>query len=94
MYLFFIVYEEVLDEEVLALLEELKIDRYIKWVKVKGEWREKHMGSHVWPGQYNTVLAMTNEEEVAQLKTKIENLKKEFSADEIWGWTVPLERVV
>jgi len=52
MHLFFIVYEEVLEEEIATLLDRLSFERYIMWDEVKGKWKEKHMGSHVWPGKY------------------------------------------
>ncbi|MBE0478854.1 hypothetical protein IBX65_07045 [Candidatus Aerophobetes bacterium] len=94
MFLFFLVYEEVLDGEVSSLLDKLKPDRYIKWDKVTGEWKEKHMGTHIWPGEYNTVVAMLKEEEVEKLKGEVLRLRKKFPADELWGWTVILNEVI
>lgn len=94
MYLFFIVYEEVLEGEVTSVIDKLKIDRYVKWDKVKGEWKEKHMGTHVWPGQYHVILAMVNDEEVKKLKEKVGELKQKFPADEIWGWVILLKEMV
>lgn len=94
MYLFFIIYEEVLDKEVMSVLDRLNPDRYIKWDKVKGKWREKHMGNHVWPGEYHVVLTMVEEKEVERLKGEVKKLQQKFSADEIWGWLSSLEEVV
>ena len=94
MYLFFIVYEEILDEEVASVLDKLKLNRYIKWDKVKGEWKEKHMGTHIWPGEYHTILAMVKKEETEKLKEEIKKIQQKFSADEIWGWIAPLEETI
>lgn len=94
MHLFFIVYEEVLDGEITVLLDKLKLDRYIKWDKVKGEWKEKHMGTHIWPGDYNTILAMVKEEEVERLKEEIKKLQRKFAADELWTWRLSLEETI
>ncbi|MEA1964032.1 MAG: hypothetical protein U9O41_02770 [Candidatus Aerophobetes bacterium] len=94
MYLFFIVYEPVLNGEVTSVLNKLKLDRYIKWDKVKGEWKEKHMGTHVWPGEYHTILTMAGEEEVERLKEEIKKLQQKFTADEIWGWKISLKEIV
>ena len=91
MYLFFIVYEEVLDEEITTLLDKLKLNRYIKWDKVKGEWKEKHMGTHIWPGEYHTILAMVKEEETGILKEEIKKIQQKFPDDELWTWKVSLE---
>ncbi len=94
MHLFFIVYEEVVEEEVSSVLDKLKLNRYIKWDKVKGEWKEKHMGTHIWPGEYHTVLAMVKEEETDRLKEEVKKIQQKFSADEIWSWIVSLEETV
>ena len=94
MYLVFIVYEEVLNGEVTSLLDKLKLDRHIKWDKVQGKWKERHMGTHVWPGEYQTILAMVKEEEAEKLKEQIKRVQKEFPADEIWAWRLPLEEII
>jgi len=94
MYLFFIIYEEVLDGEITALLDKLKLDRYIKWDKVKGKWKEKHMGTHIWPGEYHTILVMVKEEEDERLKEEIKKLRQKFPADELWAWKVSLKEIV
>jgi len=94
MYLFFIVYEEILDEEVTSVLDKLKLNRYIKWDKVRGEWKEKHMGTHIWPGDYYTILAMVKEEETERLKEEIKKIQQKFHADEIWSWITSLEETI
>jgi len=94
MFLFFIVYEEVLEGEVTSLLDKLKLDRYIKWDRVKGEWREKHMGTHIWPGEYHTVLALVKKEEEERFKEEVKKLQQRFPADEMWLWKVPLEEMI
>ena len=94
MHLFFIVYEEILEGEVSSVLDKLKLNRYIKWDKVTGEWKEKHMGTHIWPGEYHTVLAMVKKEETERLKEEIKKIQQKFSADEIWSWIVSLKETV
>jgi len=94
LYLFLVIYEEVLDGEVSSLIDSLNIDRYIKWDRVKGEWREKHMGTHVWPGEYHVIAAMVGKEEVKVLKDKVRQLQRKFPADEIWGWVISLEEII
>jgi len=94
MVLFLIVYEEVLDGEVISLLDRTNLDRYIKWDKVKGKWREKHMDNHVWPGKYHVILTMLEKSEVEMFKKEIKKLQQKFSADEIWGWLFSLEEIV
>ena len=93
MHLFFIVYEEVLEEEIAALLDRLSFERYIRWEEVKGKWEEKHMGTHVWPGEYHTVLVVVKEDEVERLKNEIKDLRERFPADELWVWKTGLEEM-
>lgn len=52
------------------------------------------MGTHIWPGEYHTILTMTGEQETEELKEEIKKLQQKFTADEIWGWTVQLEEVI
>jgi len=94
MYLFLVIYEEVLEEEVGALLERLSLERYIKWDKIKGKWKEKHMGTHVWPGEYHAVLTSVEKEEVERFKDEIKKLREKFPADELWAWKVSLEETI
>ena len=94
MYLFFIVYEEILEGEVTSVLDKLKLNRYIKWDKVKGEWKEKHMGTHVWPGEYHTILVMVKKEETERLKEEVKKIQQKFPADEIWSWIASLQETI
>ncbi|MBC7188931.1 hypothetical protein H5U35_01780 [Candidatus Aerophobetes bacterium] len=94
MYLFIIVYEEVLESEVSAMLEEIEPERYIRVEKVKGKWKEKHMGNHIWPGVYQVVCVMSDGEKKVLLDKKIKDIRHRFPADEIWGWVINLEKVI
>lgn len=94
MYLFFIVYDEVLEGEVSSVVDKVRIDRYIKWNRVKGEWKEKHMGTHVWPGEYNTICVLIEDEQLSKLKQKVKELQQEFPADEIWGWVASVREII
>jgi len=94
MYLFLIVYEEVLKEEIAALLDRLSIERYILWDKVKGKWKEKHMGTHVWPGEYHAALVAVKKEKVDKFKNEIKSLREKFPADELWAWRIGLEETI
>jgi len=94
MVLFFVVCDHVLNEAVCSALDSAGVDRYVKWDKMQGEWSEKHMCTHIWPGEYHAFLAMVPEDNCEILKHAITDIRKEYPADEVWAWRIPLEQTV
>ena len=99
MKLTFLVYHDILDDRVLKVLDELKIDYYTEWedVKGKGHRTDAHLGNRPFPG-YNIVrmIAFVDEDILTKLIEKIDDLNKlvERDDDKIRLFQVPLERVV
>lgn len=94
MWLFLIVCDQVLDEEVCNLLPQSDTDRHVKVDKVQGCWKEKHLRTHVWPGEYHAIITMLTEEQAQTLGEEIKKLRKKFPCDEIWAWKLPLEATI
>ena len=94
MSLFLIVCDHVLNEVVHDMLHVLGVGRLIKIDEVHGEWKEKHLCTHVWPGEYHAIMTGVPEEKVQAFKEEIEKIRKRFPADEIWAWKLPLEETI
>jgi len=92
MKLILIAYNEAIDEEVMATLTTLSVERYTKWTKVHGKGRtsEPHLLSHVWP-KANIVLAVcVADEAAAELMQAVRELRKRLGREGVKAFSVPV----
>lgn len=95
----FIVYHDVLDDRLVKILEELKIDSFTKWERVIGKFHgsEGHLGTPVYPG-HNSVRMVPFEDEkvLKQLIPKIQEFNKNaVKKDDILRvFLLPLEQII
>ena len=94
MHLCFIVCEQVLDEEVCQLAVRLGADRHIVVDKVHGCWKEKHLCTHVWPGEYHAILTTLADDKFQMLRKELKKLRERFPRSEVWAWKVPLDATI
>lgn len=88
-----IVYNEAIDDEVMAVLENCGIESFTKWQKVlgKGKLSGPHLNSNVWPGANNVCMSVIEDIEVSPLLNQIKNLRKTLSKEGIKAFILPLE---
>ncbi len=93
MTLMFIVYSNAVDDEVLEIARR-HIDGYTRFSGVHGEGSgEPHLGSHVWPGVNNCVMAAVNKKQEASIGEEVRALRERFSGVGIRVFTVPLREM-
>jgi hypothetical protein len=95
----FIVYHDVLEDRLIEILDELKIDSFTKWENVTGKFHgaEPHLGTRTFPGYESVRLVpFTEEDTLKKLIEKLEsfNQKAVKPADCIRMFLLPLEKVV
>ena len=95
----FLVYHDVLDDRVIKILEELKIDAYTKWEQVIGKFHgsEGHLGTRTFPGHNSVRMIPFREDEILQkLIEDLQEFNKEAvkKDDEIRLFLMPLEKIV
>ncbi len=76
-----IIFDATLEKEIMEILKEFKIEKYLIIPKIRGSWGKlrKHLDDHVWPGT-DDILILVLKEEVAEkilkkyieLKTRID----------------------
>lgn len=92
-----IVYNQVIDEEILELLEELGIDRYTKWQRVLGEGEDSNprLDTPVWPGA-NVVLgiAIKEKRKLQRLIKGLRELDAQVGDKGLFALRWPVERIV
>ena len=95
----FVVYHDVLDDRVMAFLEELEIDNYIKWENVlsKSHGASPHLGTRTFPGHdFVRLIPFRDDDSLNNLVKKIQEFNAQVTKkdDEIRIYMMPLERIV
>ena len=98
MKMIFIVYNAVIDEEVMEALKEIGVENYTKWDRVlgKGPISGSHFDSDIWPG-VNSMLAIAVEDEKKnEIMDRIRELKSKESLRKagIRAFVLPLEEMI
>jgi hypothetical protein len=89
----FIVFNQVLSEEIIEILNNLKIRGFTKFNDLEGRGTntgDPHMGSHSWPALNNGILVVIEENRVASLQDEIEKINQEMEEQGIrlFGWKI------
>jgi nitrogen regulatory protein PII len=92
-----IVYNEVVEEELVEILEGLGIHSYTKWQRVlgRGDRSSPHMDTHIWPGT-NAVLGIVLEDadKTRQLTGRIRKLDEQVGDKGLFALMWPVDRIV
>lgn len=92
-----IIYNQVIDEEVMELLEGSGIDRYTKWQRVlgEGEVSSPRLNTPVWPGA-NMVLGLVIKEKkrLQRLIKGLRELDAQVGDKGLFALRWPVERIV
>lgn len=73
----FIIYNQVLTEQVIAMLDELHIRGFTRWTGVHGrgsESGEPRMGTHTWPALNDAILSVVEDNGVEEVLRRIREI--------------------
>jgi hypothetical protein len=89
----FIAYNQAHTEVVQAILDKENIKGYSRWEKMQGcgtNGGEPHMGSHAWPAENTSTLAIIEDEKVAPLLKRLRKLdsKSEQQGLRAFVWNI------
>ena len=91
----FIIFNQVLSEEVLEMLNKLELRGFTKFNDLQGrgsETGDPHMGSHTWPSLNNAVLIITEEKMINKVFEAIDEINKEMEEQGVRAFTWPIEK--
>ncbi len=91
-----VVYNSVIEPDLMDLLEKLGITSYTKWTEVqgKGEESEPHLGTEIWPAT-NSVLALAlQDEQKESIIKEIRRLRSNLAKEGLKAFVLPLEEMV
>lgn len=90
-----VVYNEVMDMEVMEALENCVMKNYTKVTGVfgKGTASGTHLGNDIWPGRNNILYVACDEDEVKQLISCVKNLREKLGREGIKAFVLNLEQM-
>jgi hypothetical protein len=90
-----IVYNEVMDEEIMEMLGRCDVKNYTKIVGAfgKGASSGTHMGDDVWPGKNNILHVACAREEAGKILSMVGVLRDRLGKEGVKAFLMPVEDV-
>ncbi len=88
-----IVYDIVLDERIVALLDACGVAGFTRWPRLSGRGPVSgvRLDNHVWPGANAAVMTVQEDAVVARLMARLQRLRDEEGAlTGVWAFTTPV----
>lgn len=93
MKMFYVIYAEAADEDIIAAFKQAGLKAYTKMCGLMGEGEESDpkLGTHYWPGNNNALLLAVSDEKIKPLCELVRKLKVEHPRAGLRAFTFPLE---
>lgn len=88
-----IVYDIVLDDEIVGLFDEFKIAGFTRWPRLSGRGPNSgaRLDDHVWPGANAAVMTVQDDDTVARLMVRLQELRDRVGKKTgVWAFTAPI----
>lgn len=85
-----IIYDIVLDDEMLSLMDEMKIAGFTRWPRISGRGPKSgaRLDNYVWPGANSGIMTVQDSAVIARLMSKLQKMRDEVGAKTgIWAFT-------
>ncbi len=78
MKMLFIVYNDIIDEELLTTLKKAGVPGYTKWKDTIGVGLETEpkLATHTWPGMNNVIAAVVTDEDLPKVSEYLRDLRE------------------
>ena len=88
-----ILYDIVLDADILALLAETAPGGYTRWPRLAGDGPQSgpRLDDHVWPGANAAILAVRDDAAASALMARLQSLRDAVGRlTGVWAFTTPV----
>ncbi len=88
-----ITYDMVLDDDIVALMDEFKIIGFTRWPRLSGRGPNSgsRLDNHVWPGANAAVMTVQDDDTIAKLMSRLQALRDEVGEKTgVWAFTAPV----
>lgn len=85
----FVIYNQVLEEDLAAMLKELDQRGFTRWDSIRGRGShdgEPRMGTHTWPGMNGAMICMVEEERAPEFIQALRELDQEGRGLRAFAW--------
>ncbi len=91
-----VVYNDAIDESILAAFKEAEVKGYTKWRETLGEGDETEpkLGTHYWPGRNNVLAVVLEDEKVSAITDIIRQLKSRYPKSGIKTFILQVEETI
>ena len=94
MFMIFITYSNAVDDEMVEIIKNYS-DGYTKFCGVQGEGSgEPSLGTHIWPGVNNCIMAAVEKKEKPKIAQEIFDLKEKFPGVGIHIFVTALKEMI
>jgi hypothetical protein len=86
-------YNQALDDRVMEVLDECRLENYTKWTGAlgKGSTSGPHLATHVWPKANNVLALAMDDGSVEPLLEQVRKLRADLGHEGIKAFVLPLE---
>lgn len=88
-----IIYDIVLDDQILQMLEETEIVGFTRWQRLSGRGPKSgaRMDNYIWPGANTTIMTVQEDAVIARLMACLQTLRDaEGDKTGVWAFTTPV----
>lgn len=91
-----VVYNDAIDETIIAAFKEAQVKGYTKWKETLGEGDETEpkLGTHYWPGRNNVLAVVLDDEKVPVVTDVIKELKIQYPKSGIKTFILQVEGTI
>lgn len=88
-------YNEAIDSEVMAILNECALKNYTKVLGAFGRGTTSgiHLGNDIWPGRNNILCVACENQDAKKLLAKIKDARKTLGKEGIKAFILPIEEL-
>jgi nitrogen regulatory protein PII len=91
-----VVYNDAVDENIIAAFKKAQVKGYTKWRETLGEGDETEpkLGTHYWPGRNNVLAVVLEDEKVLAVTDIIRQLKINYPKSGIKTFILQVEETI
>ncbi len=92
-----IVYDIVLDEDIIRMLDDCRIAGFTRWPRLSGQGPKSgaRLDNHVWPGANAAVMTVQNDAVIAELMASLQSLRDAVGDKTgVWAFAAPVSETL
>jgi len=91
----FVVYNVAVNDEVMEMLEQQRVETFTRWEHVTGVGKASgpHLDTHVWPASNCAIATATTDDKAKAIVEAVREMRRTMSAEGVKAFVIPVEDV-